>query len=329
MDLTTTYLGLELKNPIVCGASPLVDDLDAVRQLEDAGVGAIVMRSLFEEEILQEMRAQMRQDEHAEAFAEATSYLPDLGDRHLGPDAYLDMVRTIKDAVDVPVIGSLNGSTPGGWTDYAARIQEAGADALELNLYDLATDLGTTGSQIEEQGLEVVRAVRSAVSIPVSVKLSPFYSSIASFARRAVSDGADGLVLFNRFYQPDIDVESLEMVPNLQLSSSQELRLRLRWLALLSGRVETSLSATGGVHTAVDVIKAVMAGANTVQMVSALLLNGPAHVARVLDAVSFWMSEHEYDSIRQMVGSMSLMKAPRADALERANYVKVLDSWSR
>jgi len=329
MDLKTTYLGLDLKNPIVSGASPLATSVDSARELEDAGVAAIVMSSLFEEEILGEEAVQQETESHGESFGEAMSYMVEPHGFHLGPDRYLETVRQLKEALGIPVIGSLNGSTPGGWTGYAKKIQEAGADALELNIFYLATDPDVAGNDMDERTLDVVRAVTSEVSIPVAVKLSPYFSSIPSMARRLVEAGAAGLVLFNRFYQPDINIEQLEVEPNLRLSTSEELLLRLRWLALLSGQVDASLSATGGVHTAVDVIKAVMAGAHTAQMVSALLIHGPAHVSRTLEAVEFWMKEHDYTSVAQMLGSMNLSHTPNPAGIARVNYMKVLDSWQR
>ncbi len=326
MDLRTTYLGLELANPIIPGASPLVESPGDARRLEDAGAAAMVLHSLFEEEIEREVAAHLAAEAHTESFGEALSYMPEL-EHHLGPDQYLELLQAVKEAVDVPVIGSLNGTTPGGWTTYAAKIENAGADAIELNTYHYATDLEETGAAVEEKVLDVVREVKKAVGIPVAVKVSPFYSSFVNFAARLKEAGADGIVVFNRFYQPDIDIDELELVPNLKLSSSDELRLRLRALALLSGRVDLSLGVTGGVHTAVDVIKALMAGAHATQMVSALLAQGPGHIARTIDALKFWMEEHEYESVRQMQGSMSLAKAPNPAALLRGNYVKVLESW--
>lgn len=329
MDLTSTYLGLELANPVVCGACPMASELDSVRRLEDSGCAAVVLPSLFEEEILHELRTHLEMEAVSESFAEAMTYLPEPAGYHVGPDRYLELIQRMKDAVSIPVIGSLNGTTPGGWTDYAKKIEEAGADALELNIYFLASDPEETAEQVESRSLEVVEAVTRSISIPVAVKLSPFFSSLVNFARRTVDAGARGVVLFNRFYQPDFDVESLEVVPNLRLSSSEELRLRLRWLAMLSGRVDASLAATGGAHNAVDVIKSVMAGAHAVQMVSALLIHGPEHVGRILEAMRFWLEQHEYESLRQMQGSMSYVKTTNPAALARANYMKVLSSWER
>jgi len=329
MDLKTTYLGLELKNPIVSGSCPLGANLDTIRNLEDAGAAAIVMPSLFEEEIMGAARAQMEMESAGAGFAEASSYLPDPDGYHVGPDQYLEHLRAAKEAVSIPVIASLNGTSPGGWTGYAKKMEEAGADAIELNAYYLATDADETGADVEQRTIDIVAAVKSEVSLPVAVKLSPFYSSIANLARKLEEAGANGLVIFNRFYQPDLDIEELDVVPNLRLSTADELRLRLRWLAILSSQVELSLAATGGAHNAVDVIKAVMTGAHAVQMVSALLIHGPEHITRTLEAVEFWLNEHEYESLRQMQGSMNMSKVPDAAKLTRANYMKMLDSWQQ
>jgi dihydroorotate dehydrogenase (fumarate) len=327
MDLTTTYLGLELPHPLMPGASPLVDDLGMVRRLEDAGAAAIVMHSLFEEQILVEQHEAFLFESNAESHSEAVSYLPDPGMFALGPDEYLEQIQRIRSAVAVPVIASLNGTTPHSWIEYARLIEQAGAHALELNVYYLATEILETGEDVERRTLETVEAVKGSVSIPVAVKLSPFFSSFANFAKRLDQAGADGLVIFNRFYQPDIDVEALDVMPTLRFSTSAELLLRLRWLAILSGRIDASLAVTGGVHTAMDAIKAVMAGAHAVQMVCALLKRGPQHLTTVREEMEAWMEEHGYESLRQMQGSMSLVKSGNASALERANYMRVLQSW--
>ncbi len=329
MNLTTTYLGLELKNPIVCGSCPLGTNIDTVRQLELAGAAAIVLPSLFEEEILNAVQAQMAMESTGAGFGEASSYLPNPDGYHVGPGEYLDHLKAAKDAVAIPVIASLNGTTPGGWTNYAQKMEEAGADAIELNTYYLATEPKETGEAVEDRTLAIVRSVKEAVSIPVSVKLSPFYSSLSNFAAKLEEAGADGLVLFNRFYQPDLDIEELDVIPNLRLSTADELRLRLRWLSILSSQVGMSLAATGGAHNAVDVIKAVMTGAHSVQMVSALLIHGPEHITRTIEAVEFWLNEHEYESLAQMQGSMNMAKVPDAAKLTRANYMKMLDSWQQ
>jgi dihydroorotate dehydrogenase (fumarate) len=327
MNLSTTYLGFTLPHPLMPGASPLVDDLDTVRQLEDAGAAAIVMHSLFEEQITAEEEVAGRLAAHGDSFAEALSYLPEVPAFALGPDRYLEQLRRIREAVAVPVIASLNGVTPAGWLEYARLMEQAGAHALELNVYHLATDPAESASAVEARVLDVLRAVRGAVRLPLAVKLSPFYSALAHLARELDSLGADGLVLFNRFYQPDIDPEALEVVPALQLSDSSELRLRLRWLAILHGRLRPTLAASGGVHTGLDALKAVLAGAHAVQMVSALLRHGPEHLAVVRAELARWLEEHEYDSLAQAQGSMSLLRCPDPAAFERANYLRVLQSW--
>jgi dihydroorotate dehydrogenase (fumarate) len=327
MNLATTYMGFELPHPIVPGASPLTDNLDTVRRLEDAGAPMIVMYSLFEEQIVLEAVNLNRSIETPkESYAEALSYFPESDEFTLGPEEYLEQVRQIKSAVAVPVIGSLNGTTEGGWLRYAKLIEQAGADGLELNLYELALDLDESGTDVEQRGLQVVRAVKDSVKIPVAVKLSPFFSSIANFARRLDEAGADALVLFNRFYQPDIDVEQQELM-RVNLSSPAELLLRLRWVGVLSGRVRPSLAVTGGVHEAVDVVKAVMAGAHATQMVSALLRHGPDHLRLVRGAVQRWLEEHEFESLRQMQGSMNLLRCGDPGSYQRANYVRLLHSW--
>lgn len=328
MDLSTTYLGLRLSNPLMPGASPLVDDLDQVRQLEDAGAAAIVMHSLFEEQIESERRGRAQHlDAHGESFAEAVSYFPAADQYTLGPDAYLEQLRRIKEAVAVPVIASLNGATPSGWLEYGGLLQQAGADALELNVYYVASDPEETGRGVETRVLETASVVKRDLSIPVAVKLSPFFSSFAHLARELDTEHVDGLVIFNRFYQPQIDVEALEVVPQLELSDSSELLLRLRWLAILWGKVRCSLAVTGGVHTPTDALRAIMAGADAVQMVSALLRHGPQHLRTVREAMLHWMEEHEYASLEQMRGSMSHLRCPDPAAFERANYMRVLHSW--
>jgi dihydroorotate dehydrogenase (fumarate) len=328
VNLSTTYLGLELPHPFMPGASPLADDLDTVRRLEDAGAAAIVMRSLFEEQIRGDQLLTHRSMDHAaESFGEALSYLPDPADFSLGPQEYLDQLRRVRAAVDVPVIASLNGTTPGGWLEYAGLMEEAGADALELNVYHVAIDPHESGEAIENRMLEVIRTVVEAVEIPVAVKVSPFFTSLTHFARKLDDAGAKGIVLFNRFYQPDIDPENLELLPVLHLSNSEELLLRLRWLAVLSARVVAHLAVTGGVHTSNDAIKAIMAGAEAVQMVSALLKNGPDHLATVREGVERWMTEREYESLDQMRGSMDLHRCPDPTELERGNYMRMLQGW--
>jgi dihydroorotate dehydrogenase (fumarate) len=328
MDLSTTYLGFPLPHPLMPGSSPLVDDLDMVRRLEDAGAAAIVMHSLFEEQIVgEELATHHGLAAPSESNAEALSYLPDPAAFALGTNDYLEQLQRIKAAVAVPVIASLNGTTPESWIEYARLIEQAGADALEVNIYELATDPLESGEDVEERAVAVVAAVREAVAIPIAVKLSPFYSSLAHLARRLERAGANGLVIFNRFYQPDIDAENLEVLPRLYLSSPSELLLRLRWLAVLSGQLQGSLAVTGGVHNAIDAIKAVMAGAHAVQIVSALLRRGPETLARVRSEMERWLEEHGYESLRQMQGSMSYGRGPNPAALERANYMRILQSW--
>ncbi len=328
MDLSTTYLGFQLPHPLMPGASPLVDDLDMVKRLEDAGASAIVLHSLFEEQIAcEQARTAYDIDTYVESFAEATSYFPCRVHFAWGPDQYLEQIRRIKEAVAVPVIGSLNGTTAAGWLNYARRMQQAGADALELNLYVIAADPAESGEAVERRVLEIVRTVKQAVTIPVAVKLSPFFCSFAHFAHQLDEVGVNGLVLFNRFYQPDLDVENLEVVPKLNLSDSSELLLRLRWTAILSGRLRASLAVTGGVHTAQDAIKAVMTGAHAVQLVSALLQHGPERLNTIREEMVRWMEEHEYHSLRQMQGSMNLTRCPDPAAFERANYMRVLQNW--
>jgi dihydroorotate dehydrogenase (fumarate) len=328
MDLSTKYLGLNLPHPLITGASPMVDEMDTVKQLEDAGCAAIVMHSLFEEQIMREqLGTVMDMELHAEAFAEALSYFPQPQEYRLGPEQYLEQIRRIKAAVKIPVIGSLNGTTPAGWLAYAKLIEQAGADALELNVYYLPTQAWETSETVERRTIESIKTVKQAVKIPVSVKLSPFYSSLAHLAKQLDEAGADGLVLFNRFYQPDIDVEALEVVPSLQLSDSSELLLRLRWLAILSGHFKGSLACSGGVHSHLDAIKAVMAGADAVELVSVLLKRGPQYLATLREGMEKWLEEHEYGSLAQMHASMSHQNSPNPQALERANYMRILQGW--
>lgn len=328
MDLSISYLGFQLPHPLMPGAGPLTDTLDGVRKLEDAGAAAIVLRSLFEEQIVSEELATSRSTEgHEYSHPEALSYFPSLDKFVLGPDDYLEHIGNVKKAVSAPVIASLNGTTDGGWLDYASRIQDAGADGLELNVYYVATNPDETDQQIVERTVRMVAMVRKALRIPLAVKLSPFYSSLPNVTKQLVEAGANGLVIFNRFYQPDIDVDNLEVVPSLTLSHSGALLTRLRYLAILSGRVNADLAVTGGVHTVTDAIKAIMCGANAVQMVSALLERGPDHIATLRNELTAWLEEHEYESLQQMHGSMNLVKCPDARAFERANYMHVLQGW--
>jgi dihydroorotate dehydrogenase (fumarate) len=329
MDLSTTYLGLKLPHPFMPGASPLVDDVDNVRRLEDAGAAAIVMHSLFEEQITREDWFHFRATEmYRESFAEALSHFPKTESFALGPDEYLDHIRRVKAAVSLPVIGSLNGTSPGGWLKYAQLIEQAGADALELNLYNVAAGVDDAAQTVEDRAVEMVCLVKEAVRIPVAVKLSPFYTALGHFAHRLDDAGADGLILFNRFYQPDLDPENLEVMRTLALSTSSELPLRLRWLGVLSGRVRASLAVTGGVHTHLDALKALMAGADAVQVVSVLLRRGPSYLKILIAELTAWIESHEYESLAQLKGSLSLHSCPDPRAYERANYMLVLQSWN-
>lgn len=328
MNLSTNYLGLKLAHPFMPGASPMVDDMDTVRRLEDAGSSAIVMHSLFEEQIEGEKSATMRGAQEV-SFSEATSFLPKADEFALGPDAYLEQLRKIREAVKVPVIASLNGTTPKGWLSYASLLEQAGASAIELNVYYVATDPTESSAAVERRTLEALRSVKAAVKVPVAVKLSPYFSSLSHFAAELETAGAEGFVLFNRFYQPDFDLEALEVVPQLHLSDPSELLLRLRWLAILSGQRKASLAVSGGVHGPEDAIKALMAGASAVQLVSAILRRGPAHLAHLREAVSHWLVEHEYESLEQLRGSMNLARCPDPGAFERGNYLRILQSWAR
>ncbi len=328
MDLKTTYLGLELKNPIVPSAGPLTKDVDSVKLMEDVGAAAVVLYSLFEEQIDHEsMELLHHTTQHMESSAEATSYFPDHSDYKVGPEAYLEHIRKLKEAVSIPVIASLNGKSLGGWTAYAKQIQEAGADALELNIYRLATDLNQTGQQIEQGYLDIVKEVRGAVTIPLAVKLGPFFSSTAWMANEISEAGANGLVLFNRFYQPDIDLENLEVIPNVLLSTPMAMRLPLRWIAILFGRIKADLAASSGIYNEKDVVKMIMAGAKVTQMLSCLLKFGIGHINDVITRLNFWMELNEYESVEQMRGSMSFIHTADPAQFERANYMKVLNSY--
>ncbi len=328
MNTTVNYLGLQLKSPLMAGASPMAASLDLVRRLEDAGAGAIVMNSLFEEQLDREDSAKHSfVDKVSSISPEAGSYLPALDDYHLSPDQYLQQIEKIKAAVSVPVIASLNGVTLGGWVQHADWIAKAGADAIELNVYYMPTDPKETDHDVQKRVLDILAAVKRVVSIPVSVKLSPFFTALPNFAGALANAGAAGLVLFNRFYQPDIDIEELDIRPTLFLSDSSELLLRLRWLAILSATMDTPMAVSGGVHTAHDAIKAIMAGASAVQMVSCLLKNGPEHLGKISKEMVQWLEEHEYESVQQMRGSMSLRNCADRSGFERANYMRVLQGW--
>jgi len=330
MNLATTYLGFALPHPLVPGAGPFADSLDTVRRLEDAGAPMLVLPSLFEEQVTREEVNLTRSIETPkESYAEALSYFPEPDDFVLGPDDYLEQIRKVKAAVSVPVIGSLNGTTEGGWLRYARLIEQAGADGLELNIYDLAANPDETGEQVEARAVRVVRAVRDSITIPIAVKLSPFYSSISNFAKQLDELDVNALVLFNRFYQPDLDCESLEVVPNLELSTSHDLRLPLRWIAILFGRINADFALTSGVHSTRDVLKAMMAGANVTMMASELLAHGAVRLTTIEAELRRWMEEYGYESITSMRGSMSQRAVAEPAAFERANYMKALNSFDR
>jgi dihydroorotate dehydrogenase (fumarate) len=328
MDLTTTYLGLKLAHPVVPSASPLSRNLDSIRRLEDAGAPAIVMYSLFEEQIENESQVLHHFLEYGvESFAEAARYFPDWRYYNVGPDEYLELVRAAKAATSIPIIASLNGISSGGWIEYARKIEQAGADALELNIYYIPTDPHVTGWHVEERYLDVLHAVRQTVKIPIALKLGPFFSSLANMALHFANAGANALVLFNRFYQPDFDLDLLEVVPHLVLSDSDELRLPLRWVAILYDRVPIELAISTGVHTHMDVLKGLMAGARVTMMTSELLRHGVQRIGEIVRDMRNWMEEHEYESVAQMQGSMSQKSVANPAAFERANYMKVLDAW--
>jgi len=328
MDLSTNYLGLALKNPLVPSSSPLSAQIDKIKAMEDAGASAVVLHSLFEEQITHDaLELNYYTTYHYEWYPEALSYFPESKDYHVGPEEYLEHIRKAKEAVDIPVIASLNGVTTGGWLQYAKKMEEAGADALELNAYYLPTDVGLQGGRVEGIYLDILKTVKERVKIPIAMKLSPFFSSPPAMAKNLVDAGADGLVLFNRFYQPDFDLENLEVVPQVTLSTSDALRLPLRWTAILYGRISCSLAVTSGIHTADDALKALMAGADVTMLCSSLLRNGVFHLAVVLKDMESWMERKEYASISQLKGSMSQKSVENPAAFERANYMKALHSY--
>lgn len=328
IDLTTHYLGLELGNPLVASSSPLSKSVDMVKKMEDAGIAAVVMYSLFEEQIIHESRALDHFLERGTySTPEAQTYFPDLGHYNVGPEGYLELIQKIKKAVSIPVIGSLNAVSTGSWVEYAKKIEQAGADALELNVYTIPTDLELTSKDLEKNTIDLVKTVKKNLRIPLAVKLSPFYSSIPNMANRLVQAGADGLVMFNRFFQPDLDIETLDVVPSLQLSTSSDLRMPLRWTALLYGRVKADLAITGGVHTVEDVVKGIMAGASAVMLASELLDNGTRRITELNSQLLDWLEKHQYKSIKQMRGSMSQKNVAEPAAFERANYMKALTSF--
>jgi dihydroorotate dehydrogenase (fumarate) len=328
MDLSTTYMGMKLKNPIVPSASPLTEKIDNIKRLEDAGASAVVMHSLFEEQINQESQVLDHYLSYGtESYAEALQYFPEAHEYKVGPDEYLNLIQLAKRTLRIPIIGSLNGVSAGGWIEYAKKIQQAGADALELNIYFLPTDADMDGAKVEEMYVEVVRSVKKSITIPVAVKISPFFSSIGNMVKKIADAGADALVLFNRFYQPDFDLDELEVVPRLVLSNQFENRLPLHWVAILYGRVKVDFAVTRGVRTYEDVLKGLMVGAKVTMMTSEILENGIKRVTEILGEMTRWMEEHEYESVKQMQGSMSQLNCPEPAAFERANYMKVLHSW--
>ena len=328
MNLSTKYMGLNLKNPIVPSASPLSENVDTVKAMEDAGAAAVVVYSLFEEQIVHESgELDHYLSNHTDSYAEALSYFPEPEKFHLGPYQYLDHIAKLKKSVDIPVIGSINGVSNGGWIKYAQNIEQAGADALELNVYYIPTNPNIPGSEIEKMYIDTLKAVKSKVKIPVAIKLSPFFSSMSNMAKKLDEAGADALVLFNRFYQPDFDLEKLEVAPNLMLSTNWEMRLPLRWIAILYGNVKASMAATSGIHSHLDAIKIIMAGGDVAMMCSELLLNGVNRIEQVVEGMKLWMEENEYDSIEMMKGSMSQKSTAEPAAFERANYMKLLQSY--
>src|SRR5271157_4309707 len=327
MDLTTKYLGMQLRTPLVASASPLSQEIGGIRSLEDAGASAVVLYSLFEEQLRQEA-LELERDLNAgtESFAESLTYFPRSSEFHTGPEGYLNHIRKAKDAVDIPIIASLNGSTLGGWTKFAKQVEQAGADAIECNIYFIPTNTEIDGSEIEKIYTDILREVKLSVHIPVAAKLSPFFSNLANMAKRLDQLGADGLVLFNRFYQPDIDLEELEIKPNVLLSSPQALRLPLTWIGILYGRIRANLAATSGVHGPEDVIKLLMVGADVTMLCSTLLRNGIGHIERIEEGVLEWMEKHEYESVQQMKGGMSQIRCPNPSDFERAQYMKAVKS---
>jgi dihydroorotate dehydrogenase (fumarate) len=328
-DLTTNYLGMSLKNPIVASAGPLTGDLDTLRQLEQAGVAAAVLPSLFEEQITRdEERVHLLYEHHSETFAESLTYFPHVNDYNAGPGEYLEMLETAKKSVSIPVIGSLNGSSPGGWARYAKLIEDAGADAIELNIYFVATDPDMPAIEVERRYIDLVTTVHDAVTIPIAVKLGTQFTNLTNFVPRLAEAGADGVVLFNRFLEPDIDLEKLQIMPSLILSNRNELRAPLRWIAILRDQVPLSLGATSGIHYPEDVIKLLLVGADACLITSTLLRHGVEYVAEMLRAIQCWLDEREYESVEQLKGSMSYRKCPNAGQYERANYMKAIVSYT-
>lgn len=329
MDLTTTYLGLLLRSPLVVGAAaPLTEDLSNLQRIEAAGAGAVVLHSLFEEQIRQDMLDLHHHLQHGtESYAEALTYFPEPEIFHVGPETYLAHIRRAKELIEIPVIASLNGSTAGGWVDYARQIEEAGADALELNIYAIPTDFHLSGADIEQQYLDILRGVKAAVSIPVAVKLSPYFTNLAAMAHRLTCEGANALVLFNRFYQPDIDIEELEVRPHVLLSTPQAMRLPMRWIAILYGRIDADLAATSGIQRGVDVVRMLMAGAKVTMVVSALLRHGIDHLRVIEQELVQWMTEHDYQAVSELQGTMSQIYCPNPSEFERAQYMKAIQTY--
>jgi len=328
MDLSTKYMGMTLKSPLVASASPLSEDIDNVKKLEDAGIGAIVLHSLFEEQL------RIEQEEYnnfttqgTDTFAEALSYFPEVEEYKLGPELYLQHISNAKKAVDIPIIASLNGSTIGGWTEYTKDMEKAGADGIELNIYSIPTDMDMTGSDVEKQYIDILKAVKDSVNIPVSLKLSPFFSNFSNMAKQFDEAGADALVLFNRFYQPDIDLDEYEVTPNLNLSQSNDMRLPMRWIAILKDKIKADFAATSGIHTGTDVIKMLMVGASVAMLCSSLLKHGINHIRNIEDHMKEWMGEKEYNSVSELQGSMSQKKTAEPSKFERAQYMKVLTKY--
>ncbi len=328
MDLSTTYLGLKLRSPLMPSAGPLTRELDEIKRAEDAGAGAVVLPSVFEEQLCHETaELEAMLEKGAESYPEALSYFPQVSEYRVGPDDYLELIQRAKTATRLPVIASLNGTSVGGWTEYARQIQQAGADALELNIYYIPTDPEQPGTEVEKTYLDILGAVKAAVSLPVAVKLGPYFSNMAHMARQLDRAGADGLVLFNRFYQPDIDLENLEVEHSILLSTPQARRLPLRWIAILYGRLRASLAATSGIHTAYDALKMLMAGADVTMLCSVLLRKGMTQIAVIEQEMRRWMEEHEYESVAQLKGSMSQLKCPDPTAFERAQYMRIISTW--
>lgn len=328
MDLSSKYMGMALRNPLIASASPLSESIDNIRKLEDAGIGAVVLFSLFEEQLrLEQEEYNFFSTQGTESFAESLSYFPEIHDYKTGPELYLEHIAKAKKAVDIPVIASLNGSTLGGWTNYARLIENAGADALELNIYNIPTDVNLRGRDLEKQYVDILRAIKSVVKIPVALKISPFFSNLANMAKRFEEAGADALVMFNRFYQPDINLDTYEVEPNLLLSQSQAMRLPMRWIAILREKLTCDLAATSGIHTGNDVIKLLLVGANATMLCSSLLKYGINHVTNILNHVKEWMQEREYVSVSELRGSMAQQKTSDPSSYERAQYMKAITKY--